>query len=286
MKRYGLVLVELVQNPIYRLPNYVYMCAKILSLLLLCSLSFNSSITAFATEPSENVITESEMEEVTADEDGLEVVSETSPEEVSGASSEISEDSDSDTDLSSASENESDDEITGQAGDTIYDVSDLATEDSVPVTFKMNVPTSVTDPCIVSFVDVVSFIEYYVEAYRSADYTVTVYMKPGTYSITDGYPTSDNIGAYSVRDKSSFIVSEDDVNVSVSVTIRSKGDLLAEAGTADTEEEVVEEVTTEEESVEEEKDYTLLYLVLAAICLGSAAVIMTVWLKVSERKKM
>lgn len=172
-----------------------------------------------------------------------------------------------DGDSGEAAAGSSAEETTGQAGDTVYAVEDMDGDRTVAVTFVMDVPSDVSTPCVVSFVESESYIEYYVEAYRSANYTVTQYMAPGTYIITDGGPIDDNTSSYSVLDKSYFTVSEDgDGDSVVRVTIRSKGDTLrGDTGSTEDDEET-SEVTAAEETTEE-KDYRWLYVLAAVLCM-------------------
>lgn len=158
----------------------------------------------------------------------------------------------------------------GQPGDTVYDTSSMEGR-SVAVTFNLDVPSDVTTPCVVSFIESESYKEYYVQAYKTADYSVTEYIAPGTYIITDGGPIDDNISAYGVVDKSYFTVSDDDGAITVGVVIRSKGDILRGDAGASTE-SAAEETTTAEETVETEKpDYTLWYILAALFFLAIGA---------------
>lgn len=151
----------------------------------------------------------------------------------------------------------------GQPGNTVYSVGNMNRTNAVSVIFNLDVPDDMVTPCIVTFVESETYTEYYIEAYNTAGYQTTAYLEPGTYLITDGYPTNDNISAYTVVDKSYFTV-EEGKNMSVNVTIRSKGDILR-GDLGSTEEASEEELSAETEGIqpEEKKSNVLLYLFAA-----------------------
>lgn len=179
-------------------------------------------------------------------------------------------------------------ESSGQSGETLYDTSVMNSEDAVVVTFNMDVPSDVTDPCIVTFSESDSYQEYYVEAYKTAGYTAVARIEPGTYIITGGGPTTDNIGAYDVMEKGYFTVSTDGTGDKVvNVVIRSKGDVLL--GNTEPSEGFGETAETTDTATEADTsaqtNHTLLYIVIAIICaiIGAVAGIFGVkWLQKQE----
>lgn len=152
------------------------------------------------------------------------------------------------TDDGNLSEDASEEISIVEEGDNIKSISEQEGDRTGVVTFVMDVPSTVTDPCVILFTSVDSYEEYYAKAYKSAGYKVTAYLEPGTYMITDGYPVGDNVSAYSVQDKGYFIV-EEGGQQEVDVTIRSKGDIIRQA--AEKEVETSTAVTTEEQETEE-----------------------------------
>lgn len=172
-------------------------------------------------------------------------------------------------------------------GDNVMDVSEQTGKRTGAVTFVMDVPSDVTDPCVVLFTEADSYEEYYAEAFKSAGYTVTAYLEPGTYMVTDGYPVGDNISAYSVQDKGYFIV-EEGSQQEVDITIRSKGDVIREAASKE-EVQNAGNTSTEDQPQEQEaapaKDMRKYYAIAAAVLLTSGAVFMIILYKVLKKER-
>ena len=195
---------------------------------------------------------------------------------------------DASSDISdSATENEID---KTDSGDNIKSVEEQEGERTGAVTFQMNVPSNFTEPIYVTFVEIDSYEEYYVKAYNSAGYKTTVYLEPGTYMITDGYPINDNTSSYSVQDAPYFIVEEDSTPQTVTVTIKSKGDIIKELLNEKNDEETA---TDDVDNTEEDSGITLdqkeknghrkLYAILAAILFTVGGI--GAWLLVKFLKK-
>lgn len=174
-----------------------------------------------------------------------------------------------------SSENSSEESSIIEEGDNIKSVSEQEGDRTGVVTFVMDVPSSVTDPCVVLFTDVDSYEEYYAKAYKSAGYKVTANLEPGTYMVTDGYPVGDNVSAYSVQDKGYFVV-EEGGQQEVDITIRSKGDIIRQAAekeeitvsaTANTEQE---ETEMPENTSVNRKYYAVMAIIL--LVLGTALI--------------
>lgn len=173
----------------------------------------------------------------------------------------------------SSAENSFEESTVIEEGDNIKSISEQEGDRTGVVTFVMDVPSTVTDPCVVLFTSVDSYEEYYAKAYKSAGYKVTAYLEPGTYMVTDGYPIGDNVSAYSVQDKGYFIV-EEGGQQEVDVTIRSKGDIIRQA--AEKESESSTAVSTEEQKTEEvaekmpvnRKYYAVMAVILLAVGTG------------------
>lgn len=186
----------------------------------------------------------------------------------------------------------SDDSASGETtaieeGDNIKDVSEQTGDRTGVVTFVMDVPSDVSDPCVVLFTEVDSYDEYYAEAFKSADYTVTAYLKPGAYMVTDGYPIGDNVSAYSVQDKGYFVV-EEGGQQEVDITIRSKGDVIREAANKE-ELQAASEASTEEENapaeVQPQKDMRKYYDIAAVVLLTLGTLFMVVLYKVLKKQR-
>lgn len=174
-----------------------------------------------------------------------------------------------------------------EEGDNIKDVSEQTGDRTGVVTFVMDVPSDVSDPCVVLFTEVDSYDEYYAEAFKSADYTVTAYLEPGTYMVTDGYPIGDNVSAYSVQDKGYFVV-EEGGQQEVDITIRSKGDVIREAANKE-ELQAASEASTEEEKapaeVQPQKDMRKYYAIAAVVLLTLGTLFMVVLYKVLKKQR-
>lgn len=186
-----------------------------------------------------------------------------------------------------ATENSSEESTVIEEGDNIKSVSEQEGDRTGVVTFVMDVPSSVTDPCIVLFTSIDSYEEYYVEAYKSAGYKVTANLEPGTYMITEGYPIGDNVSAYSVQDKGYFIV-EEGGQQEVDVTIRSKGDIIRQVAEK-AEEENSEAASTEAKKVEiaAEKEPTSrkYYAVMAIIFIAVGTGLIVALYKILKKKE-
>ena len=187
----------------------------------------------------------------------------------------------------SSTENETDET---DSGDNIKSVEEQDGERTGAVTFQMNVPSNFTEPIYVTFVEIDSYEEYYVKAYNSAGYKTTVYLEPGTYMITDGYPINDNTSSYSVQDAPYFIVEEDPTPQTVTVAIKSKGDIIKELLNEKNDEETTTddiEDTEEDNEItltqEEKKENRKLYAILAAILFAAGGI--GGWLLVKFLKK-
>lgn len=174
-----------------------------------------------------------------------------------------------------------------EEGDNIKDVSEQTGDRTGVVTFVMDVPSDVSDPCVVLFTEVDSYDEYYAEAFKSADYIVTAYLEPGTYMVTDGYPIGDNVSAYSVQDKGYFVV-EEGGQQEVDITIRSKGDVIREAANKE-ELQAASEASTEEEKapaeVQPQKDMRKYYAIAAVVLLTLGTLFMVVLYKVLKKQR-
>lgn len=171
------------------------------------------------------------------------------------------------TEMAETGSTEDNEAEAGQPGYTVYSAGEMdRTGDAVAVTFRMDVPEDMTYPCIVTFTESESYTEYYVEAYKTAGYVTTAYLEPGTYLITDGYPTNDNVSAYSVVDKTYFTVEKDSDSMTVNVVIRSKGDIIrGDTGNTVTGVEEAAAETVTQTGTEQKKDYTMLYIMAAVI---------------------
>lgn len=186
-----------------------------------------------------------------------------------------------------ASENSTEAETVIPEGDNIKAISEQEGDRTGVVTFVMDVPSEVTDPCIITFTSADSYEEYYAEAFKSAGYTVTANLKPGTYMITDGYPIGDNVSAYSVRDKGYFIV-EEGGQQEVDVTIRSKGDIIrqtAEKKELDASDAASTETQDTPEEAVKKPENRKYYAVMAAVLLAIGTGLIITLYKVLKKKE-
>lgn len=251
-----------------------------------------NSNTEDATEISEQTETGSTDTETNLQNSPFENAEDENIEEAETNSTETTDTSTSTEDASSdisdsAIENEID---KTDSGDNIKSVEEQEGERTGAVTFQMNVPSNFTEPIYVTFVEIDSYEEYYVKAYNSAEYKTTVYLEPGTYMITDGYPINDNTSSYSVQDAPYFIVEEDSTPQTVTVTIKSKGDIIKELLNEKNDEETA---TDDVDNTEEDSGITLdqkekngnrkLYAILAAILFTVGGI--GAWLLVKFLKK-
>lgn len=219
--------------------------------------------------PEEETVTESEAADTESTETDAEQSDDAEPVSINTGDAADTEDETSD----------------GQVGDTIYSAGDMDRGDNaVAVTFNIDVPSDVTYPCIVTFSESESYEEYYVTAYKTAGYATTVYLDPGTYIITDGYPENDNISAYTVVNKDYFTVEENSTDeMVVNVTIRSKGDILR-GDTGSTEEiETTATDTSTQSGTSQEKNYTIYYIIAAIVFIAIGVVIGVAGLKYLQK---
>ena len=93
------------------------------------------------------------------------------------------------------------------------------------VTFVLDTPEEITEPCIIKFTESESYQEYYAEALKSNNYTVTLKLPEGTYLITSAGPDDDYAGIYRpVEQNASFSV-ERGTQSEVDLTIRSQTEI-------------------------------------------------------------
>lgn len=240
--------------------------------------------TALVQDASEEDIPEAEVENGPTDD---EVTNENARTPGTEAADENTNTSDTDSEGETVELGNAEDEegSQGQTGATIYSVGDMDRTNAVAVTFNLDVPEDMVYPCIVTFTESESYTEYYIEAYKTAGYSTTAYLEPGTYLITDGYPTNDNVSAYTVVDKSYFTVSEGE-NMTVNVTIRSKGDILrGDRGNASDEQTSAEDTAVTNSTQTEEKDNRILYIIAAAVFMSLGIAIGVFGIKYFEKSE-
>ena len=113
----------------------------------------------------------------------------------------------------------------GDAGELTIPYQALSGGHYGQVIFVLDTPEEITEPCIIKFTESESYQEYYAEALKSNNYTVTLKLPEGTYLITSAGPDDDYAGIYRpVEQNASFSV-ERGTQSEVDLTIRSQTEI-------------------------------------------------------------
>ncbi len=93
------------------------------------------------------------------------------------------------------------------------------------VTFVLDTPEEITEPCIIKFTESESYQEYYAEALKSNNYTVTLKLPEGTYLITSAGPDDDYAEIYRPAEQNASFKVERGTKSRVDLTIRSQTEI-------------------------------------------------------------
>lgn len=114
---------------------------------------------------------------------------------------------------------------TGDAGETVIPYQQMPGGHYGQVAFVLDVPEEITEPCIIQFTESESYQEYYAEALKSNNYTVTLKLPQGTYLISSAGPEDDYAEIYSTVEQNQSFTVERGAQSTVDLTIRSQTEI-------------------------------------------------------------